>query len=222
MKVIEDVVVPRNSGKSFKMKKGQIIRVSAESVVDFACFNLHNLRERFDQARTKTNQRRVFISTGHKLYSKLNNPMMTILEDTYKGTHDMQYGTCSKSGYDEWWRLWQQGGEWLRRDFDMRSIKKREDLPDHGCWENFQQGLEGYDIAPEDMPSPFNMFQGMEITPDGKILRMIDKYHPEPGKPDHMDLRAEMDLLVVVSACPEMDNKGKAVRVTIYDAKDDE
>ena len=216
MKVLEDVVIPRNTGKSFIVKKRQRMRIWAESIVDFACFNLHNLRERFDQSRTKTNQRKIYISTGDALYSKLNNIMMTIVEDTYQGKHDMQFGTCSTSSYDEWWRVHNEIGL-FKKDFEEMGAKSRADLPDHGCWENFQQGLEGYGIAREDLPSPFNIFQGVEVDPDGKLLRMVDKYRPEPGNPDHIDLVAELDLLTVVSACPEASKKGKEVRVQIFE-----
>ena len=79
MAIIEDVLMPRNSGKSFIVKKGQRIRVNAGSIVDFVVFNLDNLRERFDQARTKANQRKIYVSVGDVLYSKSNNVMMTII-----------------------------------------------------------------------------------------------------------------------------------------------
>ena len=214
MAVIEDVVMPRNSGKSFMVKRGQRIRISAESIVDFVVFNLDNLRERFDQARTKANQRKIFISTGDVLYSKSNNIMMTIVDDTYQGKHDLQYGMCSKSTYDLWWQL--ADTETWKPVFKELGIRKREDLPDHGCWENLQDGLKGYNIAPEDIPSPLNMFQSMEIDANGRLIARMNRDRPEPGKPAHLDLRAEMDCLVGVSACPERTNKGKAVRVQIF------
>ena len=214
MTVLEDVVMPRNSGKSFIVKKGQRIRVHSESIVDFVVFDIHNLRERFDQGRTKANQRKIFISVGDVLYSKFNTVMMTILEDTYKGKHDLQYGLCSKSTYDLWWQL-ADTPTW-KPVFEQQGITKREDLPDHGCWENIQDGLKGYDIAPEDIPSPLNMFQSIEIDSAGNMIARMDRDRPEPGKPAHIDLRAEMDCLVGISACPERSNKGKEVRVQIF------
>ncbi len=76
---MEDVVIPMISGKSFVLKTEQRIRIHAESIVDFVAFNHNNLRERFDQARTKANQVKVYISTGDVLYSKINSIMMTIV-----------------------------------------------------------------------------------------------------------------------------------------------
>lgn len=218
MKVIEDFVMPVNSGKKFIVKKGQPIRISAESIVDFVAFNLHNPRERFDQARTKANQDKVYISTGDTLHSKSNRIMMTIVEDTYKGKHDLQYGLCSKSRFDFLWE--NRHTEVWKNYFGKRGITKREDFPDHGCWENMIEALKGYDIAPEDIPSPFNMFQSIEIVyPSGEMRRCLDRDRPEPGHPAHMELRAEMDCLVGVSACPELGKAGKAkpVRVQIFE-----
>jgi len=215
MAVIEDVVIPPNSGRSFIVKRGQLIRVIGETTCDLVVFNNDYLYERFDRARTKVNHQKVNITTGDALYSKFNNVMMTIVEDTYKGRHDMQYGTCSRSARDE---------QWKRRDtpeikswFKVWGITKREDLPDHGCYENIMNGLQNYPILPMDIPSPLNLFQHLEIAPDGKLIDRRHRDRPEPGKPVHVDLRAEMNCLVVLSACPEPNMTGKSVRVQIFD-----
>jgi len=211
MKSIEDRIIPKNTGKSFIVKKGQHIRVSAESIVDFVVFNLDNLRERFDQARTKANQGKVYIATGDVLYSKLNHIMVTIVGDTYKGKHDLQYGMCSKGAYDQFWK--RRNTEAWRDFFKKWGIQKREDLPDHGCWENLIDALKQYAIAPEDIPSPFNMFQSMEIDPTGKLIWCLDRDRPEPGQPAYVQLQAEMNCLVGVSACPELGKAGRAKEV---------
>ena len=83
MAVLQSTVVPKNSGAAFELKKGQRLRIAGRSIVDFVAFNLNDLTERFDQARTKTNQVKIFLSTGDILYSKRNNPMLTIVEDTF-------------------------------------------------------------------------------------------------------------------------------------------
>jgi uncharacterized protein YcgI (DUF1989 family) len=79
MAILKSEVVPKNSGAAFEVKKGQRLRIAGKSIVDFVAFNLLDLAERFDQARTKTNQVKIFISTGDILYSKRNNPMLTIV-----------------------------------------------------------------------------------------------------------------------------------------------
>lgn len=101
MALLHSEIVPRNSGRTFALQKGQRLRVSGSTVVDLVAFNLHDLRERFDQARTKSNQAKIFISTGDQLISKLNNPMLTIVEDTFKeGRHDLQKGMCSRRRFE--------------------------------------------------------------------------------------------------------------------------
>ncbi len=101
MAILDSVVVPKNSGAAFEVKKGRRLRVAGTSIVDFVTFNLHDLTERFDQAWTKTNQVKIFISTGDILYSKRNNPMLTIIEDTFKEErHDLQKGMCSRKRFE--------------------------------------------------------------------------------------------------------------------------
>ncbi len=217
MKIIEEVVMPNNTGKSFIVRKGQRIRVNAESIVDYVPFNLDNLRERFDQARTKAHNGKIFISTGDKLYTKFANPMMTIVEDTYKGKHDLQYGMCSKLAFDRFYESIKAGDPVIIEKLRWLGVaKKREDLPDHGCWENIQDALRGYDVAPEDIPSPFNLFQSVDIVgSSGELVWALDENRPEPGKPAHIDMRTEMNCLVALSACPC--GIGKAVTVQVFD-----
>jgi len=209
--ILESVVVPKNSGRAFVVKKGQTLRVAGRTVVDFVAFNLHDLRERFDQARTKTNQVKIFISTGDQLISKLNNPMLTIIEDTFQeGRHDLQKGMCSKKRFE----LVAKG--LAQRKFvegvDLNP-KRPEEIPDHGCWENLSEALKPWDIPAEDIPSPFNIFQTMKIDPEtGAMFDTMIR----PEKEAHVDFRAEMDCLVGVSACPQS-GRGEAIRVEIFD-----
>jgi hypothetical protein len=83
MKAMHDVTVRVNSGTAWDMKKGQRVRITFQSIVDFVVFNRDNLHERFDQARTKANQGKIYLSTGDLLVSKLNAPM--IFGFTYGG-----------------------------------------------------------------------------------------------------------------------------------------
>ena len=210
MKTLVDTMMPFNTGASFKVLKGQSIRVEGRTTADTVAFNLHNLKERFDQARTKVAQAKIFLSTGDRLLSKLNNTMLTITASTWTdGKHDLQKGMCSKSTYD------------LMRGplFDTYRLGEvfgitREQLPPHGCYENIAHGVKGYDIIPEDIPSPFNIFQDMEI--DGKTGRM-DMTNRMPDKPEHVDLRAEMDCLVGISACPWF-GKGLPLHIVVYES----
>jgi uncharacterized protein YcgI (DUF1989 family) len=211
MAVLESRVVAKNSGSAFLVNKGQRLRIAGKSIVDFVAFNLDDLNERFDQARTKTNQVKIFISTGDVLYSKRNNPMLTIVEDTFtEGRHDLQKGMCSRKRFE----MVAQGAS--KRVFaegvDINP-KKAEDIPDHGCWENLSAAVKPWNIDPDDVPSPFNIFQCMRIDPETGIMydTMI-----RPKDEAHVAFRAEMDCLVAVSACPES-GRGREIRVEILD-----
>ena len=81
MKIISESTIKSNTGMAFVVKKGQIIRVIGHSTADYTVFNLRNVKERFDQARTKVDQGKIFVSTGDLLISKFNNVMQTIVKD---------------------------------------------------------------------------------------------------------------------------------------------
>jgi uncharacterized protein len=207
--ITSESVIRSNTGKTFPVKKGQIIRVSGESTADFVVFNLRNVKERFDQARTKVDQGKIYVTKGDLLISKFNNVMMTIVEDTYIGTHDMEKGMCSTSFYNKWGdKIFEiYGGVWKKLG------RKRGAAPKHGCWENLAKALKRHGVAKEDVPSPLNIFQTMVINAKTGSMRYA-MIRPRPGG-DHIDLRAEMDCLVGISACPE-GGRGKDLRIMIY------
>ena len=213
MTVVEDVVMARNTGRSFVVRTGERLRIHAESIVDVVIFNHANRRERFDQARTKANQAKIFLTTGDVLYSKFNHVMMTVVQDTFRGKHDLQYGYCSftpivssgvegRPSYEVFWQR-ARSEPFFASMMRTAGVARKEDLPDHGCWENLIDALRGYDVAPEDIPSPFNLLESVEIGAGGEMLWRTDRDRPEPGKPAVIELRAEMDCLVALSLCPE-------------------
>lgn len=186
--------LPRNTGLAFDMRAGQSVRITAQTIIDFVCFNRDNLHERFDQARTKANQRKIFISTGDQLISKLNNTMMTILEDTFvEGHHDLQEGMCSRKRHE----LAAAKGIW-----EITYGRPLSEMPPRGCTENLGGALAPYGIAVEDVPSPFNIFQHMIIDADTGELEHSRVRPKPPGA--HVTLRAEMNLLAALSTCPDM------------------
>jgi uncharacterized protein len=207
VKKIKEEHVPYNTGWSGELNKGQVIRITATTTVDFVCLKKENLKERFDQARTKVYNGKIFISKGDKLMGRNNQHMMTVLDDTNReGTHDLQKGMCS--GYR--FQLAKKEGrlqEYYHRDF------KEDEIPDHGCYENLSRALASYGIDPEDIPNPWNLNQHMII--DGKTGKMEHTtVRAKPGS--YVDLRAEMNLVVALSACPDMPVGGKPVDVLIY------
>ncbi|MEE8333681.1 MAG: DUF1989 domain-containing protein, partial [Alphaproteobacteria bacterium] len=92
MKIIhEDIVVP-NEGWKAELDKGQILRITASSVIDFNAFARADRSEFFDVARTRVYNLNIYPTQGHRLFSKQNNPMMRWLKDGFQGIglHDLQ------------------------------------------------------------------------------------------------------------------------------------
>jgi uncharacterized protein YcgI (DUF1989 family) len=208
MQVMKESLIAQNTGQAFEVRTGWHMQIFGTSIVDLVAFNLHDLRERFDQARTKADQGKIFISAGDYLISKLNNDMLEIVEDTFtEGTHDLQYGMCSRR---RWERAFKEGI--AEKTYLKAGRASLSDFPDHGCFENLTEALRPWKIAPEDIPSPFNLFQTMKI--DGKTGRMEHTLiRPRPGT--YVTLRAMMDCLVGLSACPDLLVGGQEVKVVI-------
>jgi uncharacterized protein len=203
-----DVVVPANSGAAFEVQTGQVFTVYGRTIVDLVAFDLHDLTHRFDQARTRSNLGKIFVSTGDVLISKLNRDMLRIVEDGFaEGHHDLQYGMCSR---ERW--LWAVRERVATASYLSERELTEDDFPDHGCFENLTAALRPYGVAPVDIPSPFNLFQHMLIDTDtGQMVRS----RLRPPEPVPLGLLALMDCLIAVSTCPDLAVGGQAIRVTV-------
>lgn len=208
MSVVQRVELPPNSGASVELAAGQLLHVRARTIVDLVAFDRHDLTHRFDQARTKANQNTIFVSVGDVLVSKNNVDMLRIEQDTFEGHHDLQYGTCSRSRWEWALREGIASRTYLRDGKEMTA----DDFPGHGCLENILAGLTGYDVADVDVPSPLNLFQHMEI--DGRTGAMRHT-RVRPADVGHVALRALIDLVVAVSACPDLLVGGEEVLLEV-------
>ena len=204
--MIVDELIPARTGGAWVVKAGQRIRVidvEGAAICDFVCFNANNLRERFSQARTKADQGRFAIGKGHHLYSRDNNVLLTIVDESY-GHHDLQWGMCSAWVYEN-----------LKRKYhgmtDAYQVGGPLGVPSFGCYEVLQQALKPWSIAPEDIPEPFNIFQTMKLDP-AELTIAIGPGGSKPG--DYVEMKAGIDVLCAVSACPFA---GKPLRVQVYE-----
>jgi uncharacterized protein YcgI (DUF1989 family) len=206
MRIIKQETIPNNTGRAYVVKKGQRIRVSGTTIVDFVPFNHDNLRDRFDQERTKGSQDKLFLTKGDFLATKANRPMLRIIEDTYtEGTHDLEKGMCSTSSYQIKAKLGK---------LDQHQERPIGEVPDHGCWENLTEALKPWGIATEDIPNPFNIFMTMEI--DGKTGKLAHTAI-RPAQTAHVEFEAEIDCLIGISACPDTTVGGKPVDILVYE-----
>lgn len=208
MKIVRDDVAPRNTGWAAEMRAGQLLRLTAGTIIDFVAFDRHNFADPFDQAPTKEANGCIYLKRGHVLMSRAGRPLMTVLADGFEGigTHDLQFGMCGRARHK---RAAEEGrlGEYLHANVV---------IPDHGCAENLTNACASWGIPYVDIPSPINFFQNMAI--DRKTGRMA-RTQIRPEAPVPVDLRAEADLLVAFSACPDVASKtgGLEVRATIFE-----
>jgi uncharacterized protein len=205
-RVIADDLIPARQGGAWLVNRGQHIRVidvEGGQICDFVCFNADKLAERFSQARTKANQGKFTISTGDHLYSRDNNVMLTIVEDTYRD-HDLQWGMCSAWVFENVRRKYHGMAETFSVGGPLGS-------PPFGCYEVLQKALKPWAISPENIPDPFNIFQTMDIQMAQRRLAIVNG-RSKPG--DYVDMVAVMDTLCAASACP---STGRPLRVQVYE-----
>ncbi|MGH7905188.1 MAG: DUF1989 domain-containing protein [Candidatus Binataceae bacterium] len=165
---------------SGRMKKGQVLRIidlEGEQVADFIALKLNEPAEYLDCVYTNLVLGRWTWKKGDTLYTSEMRPMWTITEDTVQ-LHYTGGGFCSRA---------------------LRSKYHVDDQP--GCRETLHDALTANGIAPYYLQSVscFNIFMNVLYQPDGTWK--IDR--PKSRAGDHIDLRAEMDLLWAVSICSE-------------------
>jgi urea carboxylase-associated protein 1 len=197
--VVHDVVVEARAPWAHVVKAGETLRIvdlEGNQAVDCILYNPHDTDERYSAQETVTAQRNIFLTTGTKLLSTEGRVMMTITADTC-GNHDTSGGACSCESNA------------LRYGHHTRH--------QHACVENFLLAIAPYGMGKRDMTSNINWFMNVPVEADGS-LGIVDGLSA-PGK--YVDLRAEMDTLVAVSNCPQINNPCNAfnptpVRMIVY------
>ena len=198
MKTVYDFTIPSRAPWSHVVKKGQSFRIvdlEGNQAVDCILYNPHDPAERYSAPDTIANQRNIFLTTGTTIMSNEGNAMMTITADNC-GRHDTIGGACSCESNT------------LRYGHHTKH--------QHACVENFTYELAQHGLGKRDMTSNINWFMNVPVEKDG-ALGIVDGISA-PGK--YVEMRAEMDTLVVISNCPQINNPCNGfnptpVRVTI-------
>src|ERR1700722_4494609 len=188
MTIISDIILPARAPYSVVLKAGQAIRIvdlESQQAVDALFYNVHDTTERYSAQDTLIAQaasgRRFYLETGSVLLSNEGRPMLTITADTC-GFHDTCAGACSCESNT------------VRFGHETRFM--------HACRENFLTELAKYGMDKRDLVPNVNFFMNVPIKPDGELT--VDDGVSEPG--GYVDLRAEMDVLVLISNCPQVNN----------------
>lgn len=174
------------SGRALPLAAGETLRVSSPTggqVADLTAFAAADLDEWLSSGRTIDYGATVYVTTGSVLYSNRSTPMLTITADS-AGRHDFLVAPCSAEMFE---RLYGVTGH-------------------PSCFENLATSLAPLGVLPDRIPTTLNLF--MVVTADALTGRItISPPSCQPG--DHVELRAEIDLIVGVTACSaEITNDG--------------
>ncbi len=186
-------IAPR-SGVAFRLAKGAFLRVidpCGEQVSDLLAYNAEDTAEVISSGRTLDYASRLYLSTGDPLYSNRSRPMLTIVEDTV-GRHDFLLTPCSKDTF--------------------RIIYGDAD-PHRGCFGNLSEALEPFGIGEDQIPTAFNVFMNVVIDAGTGALSVEP---PLSRAGDHVLFRAEMDLIVGLTACSALQSNNYAFKPILY------
>ena len=196
--IFQDSIVPARAPWSAKLDAGHYLRLvdtEGGQAIDFLCFNASDPSERYHAANTIKLQHNIYIGEGTVLQSSRARPMMTVMSDTC-GRHDTIYGCCS---------------------FELDDVRYGKRNP-ACCQSNFETELAKYGIGPEHIVANVNWFMNVPVSENGAT----DILTPRSRPGDHVDVRAEMDLIVALSNCPEElnlacgDNGPTPIQAIIY------
>lgn len=173
----EVIYIPPAAGRAVKLSHGDVLRVidvDGSQVADLVAYQAAGRRDSFSQSFTRLMLDRVDVRIGDGLLTAECESLLTLVADTV-GVHDILFGPCNSAMYE--------------RVFDVYGKT--------GCREHLAEALEPFGIGFERVTDPFNVFMHTRIGDDHRMTIL----HPTSKAGDYVDLRADQDLIVAVSAC---------------------
>ncbi len=168
-------------------QKFRIVDLEGNQAVDTLFYNAHDHSERYSATDTIREQGKIYLTTDSVLRSNLGNPMLTIVDDTC-GRHDTIGGACSAESNT------------VRYAIEKRHM--------HSCRDSFLMALGKCEcnhdkpMTKDDLSSNINFFMNVPVSPDGHLD--FDDGISAPGR--YVEMQAHMDVLVLVSNCPQLNN----------------
>ena len=184
---IHSAVVPAGAGFMHTLRQGETVCITdlhGNQAVDTLFFNAQDPRERYSAVDTIRTQGSLYLTTGSVLMSSESRPMLTIVHDTC-GRHDTLGGACAAES------------NMVRYDLSTKFM--------HNCRDTFLLAIANWDGAPIDkrnLSANINFFMNVPVTPSGQLT--FEDGISEAGK--RVALRAEMDVIMLVSNCPQLNN----------------
>ncbi len=178
--------IPAGDGWIHEIKAGQIFRIvdlKGNQAVDTLFYSAADTAERYSATDTIVGQRNIYLTTGTTLRSNLGNPMLTIVADTC-GRHDTLGGACA-----------------IESNQVRYAIEKRHM---HACRNSFLLAISDpkWHLTKRDVAPNINFFMNVPVTPDGRLT--FEDGISNPLK--YVEMRAEMDVIAVISNCPQLNN----------------
>jgi uncharacterized protein len=187
MTLLRHVRLEPQTGTALVVKQDEWLEVidpEGEQVADLISFAHADPSEWLCSGRTIDYANTIYLTRGDVLYSNRSRPMWRIIEDTV-GRHDFLLTPCSP---------------------EMFRILYKTAGHHPSCFENLARSLEPFGISPDAIPTTFNIFMNVDVMPSGELhIRP-----PRSRSGDRILLRAEMDLIVGITACSaELSNNGR-------------
>jgi uncharacterized protein YcgI (DUF1989 family) len=182
LKVTREIPVAAGTGKGFRIPAGdylQVMDVAGRGCADFFALVAADPTEYLSASHTRVAIDRLFPRVGQSFFSSLRRPMLQLEEDRTPGLHDMLFAACDPARYAQY------------------------GVAGHAsCAENFREALRSLGVDCPHVPQPVNFFMNVAVRPDGSVVFAP----PETEAGDWVLLRAFVDCLVVLSACPQQWN----------------
>ena len=193
---IKTIEVLGYAGKSTSAKAGQFIRITdieGEQVGDLFAISAEDQYEYLSPSVTRLNNLTIFPRVGEYFFSNKDRPIVTFVADHSAGPHDMLFASCNSAFFEAW-------GESNHSN----------------CRDNYFKAAAEAGIEHKIKPDPVNLFQNTPVNPDGSISAFVTR----TSAGDYVILRAEMDIILILTACSvDQINGGKStpLRIEIFD-----
>ncbi len=171
-----------------------VVDPQGEQVSDLVAFNAADTREWISSGRTIDYLNRLLLTAGDVIYSNRSSEMLTIQDDDVR-RHDFLLAPCSK--------------EMFRKTYGDTN-------PVPGCFGNLASALAPYGIAADAIPVAFNVF--MHVDVDG-VTGEVRVLPPKSRAGDKIVFRAEMDLIVGLTACSALQSNNGSFKPIHYDVQ---
>jgi len=174
-------------GWMHEIKAGQTFRIvdlEGNQAVDTLFYSAADPVERYSSVDTIRSQANIYLTTGTKLISTEGRILLTIVADTC-GRHDTLGGACAAES------------NMVRYAIEKRCM--------HSCRDTFMKEIAEHGdgrFTKRDITSNINFFMNVPVTPDGRLT--FSDGISDPGK--YVEMRAEMDLICLISNCPQLNN----------------